>query len=190
VSQLGTFAWWLCARVHIPSTQSNHVRVCLRLLVLDSSMMWYNSCLPILKDSWSLVAFRSLQAVKRWLAKVGASGSRKRSICWEWGHSPKVNFLKVFEVLWKLMKVLGEVYFKWVSVSGNAPEWRGCFHFRLQLKSTLVDRIIRDRSLIPPDHFIISQSHRLGTRHLQINHTSPRLRDNLASRIRSRQRCC
>jgi len=74
--------------------------------------------------------------------------------------------------LWKLMKVLGEVYFKWVSVSGNAPEWRGCFHFRLQLKSTLVDRIIRDRSLIPPDHFIISQSHRLGTRHLQTTHLS------------------
>jgi len=31
--------------------------------------------------------------------------------------------------------------------------------FRLQLKSTLVDRIIRDRSLIPPDHVIISMAH-------------------------------
>jgi hypothetical protein len=30
--------------------------------------------------------------------------------------------------------------------------------FRLQLKSTLVDRIIRDRSLIPPDHYIIRDS--------------------------------
>jgi len=29
---------------------------------------------------------------------------------------------------------------------------------RLQLKSTLVDRIIRDRSLIPPDHGVITKS--------------------------------
>lgn len=34
--------------------------------------------------------------------------------------------------------------------------------FRLQLKSTLVDRIIRDLGLIPPDHDVIKESQTLG----------------------------
>lgn len=33
---------------------------------------------------------------------------------------------------------------------------------RLQLKSTLVDRIIRDLGLIPPDHDVIKESQTLG----------------------------
>ena len=39
---------------------------------------------------------------------------------------------------------------------------RACECFRLQLKSTLVDRIIRDLGLIPPDHDVIKESQTLG----------------------------
>ncbi len=35
---------------------------------------------------------------------------------------------------------------------------RACECFRLQLKSTLVDRIIRDLGLIPPDHAVIRKT--------------------------------